>query len=103
MAFENIAPNSAENPPNRSSGDVFVDQRSAAGLFPVFDSVVFIVSSSVLDVMCHGKQKFNSTSIYLANLAPSDAPFTLALPGRMIYYIRHFDWPFGETALQTDE
>ncbi|XP_034418181.1 G-protein coupled receptor 183 isoform X1 [Cyclopterus lumpus] len=100
MAFENITPNSAENPPNQSSCDVFVYQRSAAVLFPMFYSAVFIISacgnSLVLYVICQRKQKFNSTSVYLANLALSDALFTLALPGRIIYYVRHFDWPFGD-------
>ncbi|KAK9538048.1 hypothetical protein VZT92_005609 [Zoarces viviparus] len=100
MAFENITPDSAANPPNQSSCDVFVYQRSAVVLFPIFYSVVFIISacgnSLVLYVICQRKQKFNSTSVYLVNLALSDALFTLALPGRIIYYIRHFDWPFGD-------
>ncbi|MEQ2205209.1 hypothetical protein XENOCAPTIV_012304 [Xenoophorus captivus] len=68
-------------------------------LFPIFYSVVFIISVCgnclVLCVICQRKQKFNSTSIYLVNLALSDALFTLALPGRITYYIRQFDWPFG--------
>nr|XP_040058525.1 G-protein coupled receptor 183-like [Gasterosteus aculeatus aculeatus] len=100
MAFENITPDSAENPSNRSSCDVFVYQKSAAVLFPIFYSAVFIISacgnSLVLYVICQRKQKFNSTSVYLVNLALSDSLFTLALPGRIIYYIRHFDWPFGD-------
>uniref|UniRef100_A0A3Q4G6B0 Si:ch211-184m13.4 n=1 Tax=Neolamprologus brichardi TaxID=32507 RepID=A0A3Q4G6B0_NEOBR len=87
-------------PSNQSSCDVFVYQRAAVVLFPIFYSVVFIIStcgnSLVLRVICQRKQKFNSTSIYLVNLALSDALFTLALPGRITYYIRHFDWPFGD-------
>uniref|UniRef100_A0A3B3UBP4 Si:ch211-184m13.4 n=1 Tax=Poecilia latipinna TaxID=48699 RepID=A0A3B3UBP4_9TELE len=87
-------------PPNGSSCDVFVYQRAAVVLFPIFYSVVFIISVCgnclVLCVICQRKQKFNSTSIYLVNLALSDALFTLALPGRITYYIRHFDWPFGD-------
>lgn len=100
MAVDNITLTSAENSPNQSSCDVFVYQRSAVVLFPIFYSVVFIISacgnSLVLYVICQRKQKFNSTSIYLVNLALSDTLFTLALPGRIIYYIRHFDWPFGD-------
>lgn len=99
MAVENFTLGSAENTPNQSVCDVFVYQRAAVVLFPIFYSVVFIISvcgnSLVLYVICQRKQKFNSTSIYLVNLALSDSLFTLALPGRIIYYIRHFDWPFG--------
>lgn len=95
MAVENITLDS-----NQSVCDVFVYQRAAVVLFPIFYSVVFIISvcgnSLVLYVICQRKQKFNSTSIYLVNLALSDSLFTLALPGRIIYYIRHFDWPFGD-------
>ncbi|KAM6934494.1 G-protein coupled receptor 183 [Xenentodon cancila] len=100
MAFENFTANFTETSPNQSSCDVFVYQSAAVVLFPIFYSVVFIISVCsnclVLYVICQRKQKFNSTSIYLVNLALSDALFTLALPGRIIYYIRHFDWPFGD-------
>uniref|UniRef100_A0A3Q1HWF1 G-protein coupled receptors family 1 profile domain-containing protein n=1 Tax=Anabas testudineus TaxID=64144 RepID=A0A3Q1HWF1_ANATE len=100
MAVDNITRDSAENHPNQSSCDMFVYQRAEVVLFPIFYSVVFIISacgnSLVLYVICQRKQKFNSTSIYLVNLALSDALFTLALPGRITYYIRHFDWPFGD-------
>ncbi|XP_059199420.1 G-protein coupled receptor 183 [Centropristis striata] len=100
MAFENITLDSAENTPNQSGCDVLVYQRAAVVLFPIFYSVVFIISacgnSLVLYVIFQRKQKFNSTSIYLVNLALSDTLFTLALPGRIIYYIRHYDWPFGD-------
>ncbi len=100
MAVENMTVGSAENSSNQSSCDVFVYQRAAVVLFPIFYSVVFIVSacgnSLVLYVICQKKQKFNSTSIYLVNLALSDTLFTLTLPGRITYYIRHFDWPFGD-------
>lgn len=100
MAVENITLDSLENSLNQSSCDVFVYQKAAVVLFPIFYSVVFIISacgnSLVLYVICQKKQKFNSTSIYLVNLALSDTLFTLALPGRITYYIRHFDWPFGD-------
>ncbi|KAM9709358.1 G-protein coupled receptor 183 isoform 1-T4 [Menidia menidia] len=100
MDVENVTVGSSETSQNQSSCDVFVYQRAAVVLFPIFYSVVFIISvcgnSLVLYVICKRKQKFNSTSIYLVNLALSDATFTLALPGRITYYVRHFDWPFGD-------
>lgn len=86
---------------NQNSCDVLVLQTPALVIFPIFYSLVFLVSacgnSLVLYITCLKKgQKFNSTSIYLVNLALSDALFTLSLPGRVIYYIRQFDWPFGD-------
>lgn len=85
---------------NKTACDVLVYQDVAVVLFPIFYTVVFIISlcgnSLVLYVICQRKQKSNSTSVYLVNLALSDTLFTLALPGRIIYYIRHFDWPFGD-------
>ncbi|XP_030614734.1 G-protein coupled receptor 183 [Archocentrus centrarchus] len=100
MAGENITMDPAAVTSNQSSCDVFVYQSAAVVLFPIFYSVVFIISacgnSLVLYVICQRKQKSNSTSIYLVNLALSDTLFTLALPGRITYYIRHFDWPFGD-------
>ncbi|XP_065107441.1 G-protein coupled receptor 183 [Paramisgurnus dabryanus] len=80
--------------------DVFIYKESARILFPIFYSLVLIVSvagnSLVLGIICRKKQKMNSTTIYLINLAISDTLFTLALPGRITYYIRGFDWPFGD-------
>lgn len=100
MVVENMTLVSAENSPNQTGCDLFVYQRAAVILFPIFYSVVFTVSvcgnSLVLYVICLRKQKLNSNSIYLVNLALSDTLFTLALPGRITYYIRHFDWPFGD-------
>lgn len=100
MAVDNITLESAESLQNQSSCDVFIYQKAAVVLFPIFYSLVFIISacgnSLVLYVICQRKQKFNSTSIYLVNLALSDALFTLALPGRIAYYVLQFDWPFGD-------
>lgn len=97
MEAENITPSSAHN---QTACDVFVYQGVAVVLFPIFYAAVFLISlcgnSLVLYVMCQRKHKSNSTSIYLLNLALSDALFTLALPARITYYIRHFDWPFGD-------
>ncbi|CAN9497587.1 unnamed protein product [Ophioblennius macclurei] len=100
MAPDNLTLGSSRIPPNNSECDVFVYQQAAVVLFPVFYSALFVVSaggnSLVLYVICQRRQKFNSTSVYLVNLALSDALFTLALPGRITYYLRHFDWPFGD-------
>lgn len=80
--------------------DYFVYQRAGVIIFPIFYSLVFLISvcgnSLVLYVTCQKKQKLNSTSIYMVNLAVSDVLFTLVLPGRVTYYIRQFDWPFGD-------
>nr|XP_057938753.1 G-protein coupled receptor 183 [Doryrhamphus excisus] len=92
--------NTTLNSPNRSNCDVFVYQQAAVVLFPSFYSLVFIISvcgnSLILLVICQKRQKFNSTAVYLLNLALSDSLFTLTLPGRIVYYILHFDWPFGD-------
>ncbi|XP_071779678.1 G-protein coupled receptor 183 [Centroberyx gerrardi] len=102
MAVDNITLDPADfhSSANQSSCDVFVYQSAAVVLFPIFYSLVFLISvcgnSLVLYVICKRKQKFNSTSIYLVNLALSDTLFTLALPARITYYIRRFDWPFGD-------
>ncbi|XP_020819699.1 G-protein coupled receptor 183-like [Phascolarctos cinereus] len=42
------------------------------------------------------KKKMNSTDLYLINLAVSDVLFTLALPGRITYYVLDFNWPFSD-------
>uniref|UniRef100_A0A4W5LXM6 Si:ch211-184m13.4 n=1 Tax=Hucho hucho TaxID=62062 RepID=A0A4W5LXM6_9TELE len=80
--------------------DYFVYRRAGVIIFPIFYSLVFLISvcgnSLVLYVTCQKKQKLNSTSLYMVNLAVSDVLFTLALPGRVTYYIRQFDWPFGD-------
>ncbi|XP_066563667.1 G-protein coupled receptor 183 [Amia ocellicauda] len=82
------------------SCDVYICKKTAQILFPMFYIVVFIVSISgnilVLYVTFQKQQKFNSTTLYLINLAISDTLFALALPGRITYYIRGFDWPFGD-------
>ncbi|XP_064167142.1 G-protein coupled receptor 183-like isoform X1 [Anguilla rostrata] len=81
---------------------VYEHTETARVLFPLFYILVFLFSVSgnslVLYVAWHKQQKFNSTSLYLVNLALSDALFALALPGRIAYYVRGFDWPFGDVA-----
>nr|XP_006639014.1 PREDICTED: G-protein coupled receptor 183-like [Lepisosteus oculatus] len=83
-----------------TSCDVYIYQETAKILFPIFYTIVFLVGISgnilVLYVTLQKQQKFNSTTLYLTNLAISDTLFALALPGRITYYIREFDWPFGD-------
>lgn len=90
---------SNESQPNETC-NVFTYKEAARILFPIFYVIVLVVSvfgnSLVLYITCQRKKKFNSTTLYLINLAISDTLFTLALPGRITYYIRGFDWPFGE-------
>ncbi len=80
--------------------DVFIYKESARIIFPIFYCLIFVISvagnSLVLCIICQNKQKMNSTTMYIINLAISDTLFTLALPGRITYYIRGFDWPFGD-------
>ncbi|MCI4378249.1 hypothetical protein PGIGA_G00213750 [Pangasianodon gigas] len=93
-----------QSPSNESSinqtCNVFNYKESARILFPIFYIIVLVVSVSgnslVLYITSQKKKKFNSTTLYLINLAISDTLFTLALPGRITYYIRGFDWPFGD-------
>ncbi|XP_056436440.1 G-protein coupled receptor 183 [Gadus chalcogrammus] len=102
MSSDNITvdPFSVSPRPNQSSCDVFAGQAVATVLFPIVYLLVFLISacgnSLVLYVICRSQQKCNSTSIYLLNLALSDTLFTLVLPARITYYIRGFDWPFGD-------
>lgn len=49
-----------------------------------------------LHVIWPNLKKINSTTLYSANLVVSDILFSLALPLRVVYYARGFDWPMGE-------
>uniref|UniRef100_F7A8G2 G-protein coupled receptor 183-like n=1 Tax=Monodelphis domestica TaxID=13616 RepID=F7A8G2_MONDO len=65
----------------------------------LFYSVLLVISSfgNILAIyIASQKKKMNSTDLYLINLAVSDILFTLALPGRIAYYILDFNWPFGD-------
>lgn len=94
------APENSSQSVNSTQCDVFIYKEVAHIIFPIFYTVVFFISllgnCLVLLIICQRHQKLNATSVYLMNLAVSDALFTLALPGRITYYIREFDWPFGE-------
>lgn len=86
---------------NQSSCNVHNHQFSTKVTFSLFYIIllVFGACGNVL-ALCitfqRRKKKLNSTDLYLVNLALSDALFTLALPGRIAYYILESDWPFGD-------
>uniref|UniRef100_H2ZV23 Si:ch211-184m13.4 n=1 Tax=Latimeria chalumnae TaxID=7897 RepID=H2ZV23_LATCH len=85
---------------NESHCDVYVYRDTAKIIFSVFYSILFVIGSCgnvlALYMSIQKKQKLNSTRLYLINLAISDALFTLALPGRITYYVLEFNWPFGD-------
>uniref|UniRef100_A0A493TV17 G-protein coupled receptors family 1 profile domain-containing protein n=1 Tax=Anas platyrhynchos platyrhynchos TaxID=8840 RepID=A0A493TV17_ANAPP len=86
---------------NQSGCDVHNHQVSAKVTFSLFYTalLVFGACGNIL-ALCitfqRRKKKLNSTDLYLVNLALSDALFTLALPGRIAYYVLEFNWPFGD-------
>ncbi|KAL2081318.1 hypothetical protein ACEWY4_023171 [Coilia grayii] len=94
------APLTTVSPNSSSECDIFTHQEVAPVIFPILYTLVFFISllgnSLVLTISCQRRQKLNATSVYLVNLAVSDALFTVVLPTRITYYICHFDWPFGE-------
>lgn len=101
MATQASLDSSLATPNTSLSGcDIFTHKEVAQVIFPIFYITVLIISVSgnslVLYITFQKNQKLNSTSLYLINLAISDTLFTLALPGRITYYIRGFDWPFGD-------
>ncbi|KAM4045462.1 G-protein coupled receptor 183-like [Anomaloglossus baeobatrachus] len=69
-------------------------------VFPMFYIIVLIIGSCgnilAIHLIIKRTKKVNSSDIYIINLAVSDALFTLALPGRIIYYIFHSNWVFGD-------
>ncbi|XP_028655782.1 G-protein coupled receptor 183-like [Erpetoichthys calabaricus] len=83
-----------------NSCDIFIFNKTAKVLFPMFYLAILIIGLMgnllVLYIIFHNQLKVNSTRIYLVNLALSDTLFALALPGRIVYNIREFDWPFGD-------
>ncbi|OCT95435.1 G-protein coupled receptor 183 [Xenopus laevis] len=85
---------------NGSRCEVHSNQTMAQTMFTVYYCIVFIIGSCgnilALHLTFKRGKKVNSTDIYLINLAVSDALFTLALPGRITYYILNFHWPFGD-------
>ncbi|KAM4795966.1 G-protein coupled receptor 183-like [Rhinophrynus dorsalis] len=79
---------------------VHTNQYTAKIMFTVYYFIVLFVGSCgnilALHLTYKRAKKISSTDIYLINLAISDALFTLALPGRITYYIMNFHWPFGD-------
>ncbi|GCC28496.1 G-protein coupled receptor 183-like [Chiloscyllium punctatum] len=80
--------------------DVYMHHEAAKVMFSFLYIVILIVGLTgnilALHITCQKHQKINSTTLYLIHLAISDALFTLALPTRIIYTVRGFDWPFSE-------
>ncbi|XP_024900750.1 G-protein coupled receptor 183-like [Pteropus alecto] len=74
--------------------------RAASVMLSLFYTVLFVFSALgnilALCLACQKGKKINSTCVYLVHLAVSDLLFTLALPGKITYYILDFSWPFGE-------
>ncbi|XP_072113417.1 G-protein coupled receptor 183-like [Mobula birostris] len=80
--------------------DVYIHFKAAKIIFTLFYVIVFMVGLSgnilALYITIQKHPKINSTTLYLIHLAVSDALFTLALPSRIVYIVRGFDWPLGE-------
>lgn len=74
--------------------------RAASIGLSLFYSVLLVFSALgnilALCLACRKDKKINSTGVYLVHLALSDFLFTLTLPGKIIYYVLDFRWPFGE-------
>ncbi|MEE6470825.1 hypothetical protein FKM82_009077 [Ascaphus truei] len=85
---------------NGSLCEVHSNLHTGKIMFAMYYLVLLIIGSGgnilALYITCKKAKKINSTDMYLINLAVSDALFTLALPGRITYYILNFNWPFGE-------
>ncbi|XP_076857652.1 G-protein coupled receptor 183-A [Brachyhypopomus gauderio] len=69
-------------------------------LLPTVYSAIFVAgllgNALALHVIRPNLKKINSTTLYSANLVVSDILFSLALPLRVLYYARGFDWPMGK-------
>ncbi|XP_078078859.1 G-protein coupled receptor 183-like [Mustelus asterias] len=80
--------------------DVYMHHEAAKVMFTLFYFIILIIgllgNILALHITFQKHRKINSTTLYLIHLAVSDALFTLALPTRIVYTIRGFDWPFGE-------
>ncbi|XP_019519199.1 PREDICTED: G-protein coupled receptor 183-like [Hipposideros armiger] len=74
--------------------------RAASVMLSLFYTVLLVFSALgnilALFLACRKGKKINSTGVYLVHLAVSDLLFTLVLPGKIIYYMLDFSWPFGE-------
>ncbi|XP_051997846.1 G-protein coupled receptor 183-A-like [Xyrauchen texanus] len=89
---------------NTTSNDTctnLYDHRSWAHIFlPLVYSLICIVgflgNALALHVIWPNLKKMNSTTLYSANLVVSDILFSLALPLRVVYYAKGFNWQMGE-------
>ncbi|XP_014637338.1 PREDICTED: G-protein coupled receptor 183-like [Ceratotherium simum simum] len=74
--------------------------RAASVMLSLFYTALLVFSALgnilALCLACQKGKKINSTGVYLVHLAVSDLLFTLALPGKITYYVLDFSWPFGE-------
>ncbi|XP_069748502.1 G-protein coupled receptor 183-like [Narcine bancroftii] len=93
-------PYTATNSSTNTTCDVYVHLEAAKIIFVLFYIIICIVGLSgnilALYITIQKHLKINSTTLYLIHLAVSDALFTLALPSRIVYIVRGFDWPLGE-------
>ncbi|XP_038674562.1 G-protein coupled receptor 183-like [Scyliorhinus canicula] len=80
--------------------DVYMHHEVAKVMFSLFYIIILIVgllgNILALHITLQKQRKINSTTLYLIHLAVSDTLFTAALPARIVYTIRGFDWPLGE-------
>ncbi|XP_067890332.1 G-protein coupled receptor 183-like [Heterodontus francisci] len=80
--------------------DVYMHHETAKIMISFLYIIILIIGLSgnilALHITFQKHRKINSTTLYLIHLAVSDALFTFALPTRIIYTIRGFDWPFSE-------
>ncbi|XP_027794667.1 G-protein coupled receptor 183-like [Marmota marmota marmota] len=74
--------------------------REASVALSLFYTVLLVFSALgnilALCLACQKDKKINSTGVYLVHLAVSDLLFSLALPGKITYYVLDFSWPFGD-------
>ncbi|XP_043927157.1 G-protein coupled receptor 183-like [Protopterus annectens] len=97
VTWENALTNDSEKKCN-----VYIYLATAKVCFSLFYVTILLFGFSAnilaLYISCKSERKSNPTTLYLKNLAVSDALFTLSLPGRISYYILEFHWPFGDYA-----
>ncbi|XP_048349019.1 G-protein coupled receptor 183 [Sphaerodactylus townsendi] len=100
MEMGSISPPPTTHQTNNSTCDLYEHEGLAHILLPVFYGLIFIIGMFgnvlALIVVIKNRKKINSTTLYSTNLVVSDILFTTALPARIIYYAKGFDWPFGE-------
>nr|XP_045001226.1 G-protein coupled receptor 183 [Jaculus jaculus] len=95
-----VEPSSVPN--NITSCPLQLPPRTASVALSLFYTALLVFSALgnilVLCLSCQKDKKINSTGVYLIHLAVSDLLFTLALPGKITYYVMDFNWPFGDSS-----